>query len=413
MSNTASSQTVLRDVVICEPLRTPIGRFGGMFKTVAPVDLASTVIRALMERTSLDGDVVDDVIFGQGYPSAEAAPIARVAALDAGLPVTVGGVQLDRRCGSGLQAILDASMQVQTGASDVAIAGGVDSMSQAPLYTVGSRWGIAGTAGVLLRDALGRARETAGGRNYPVPDGMLETAENLRRDFSISREDQDALALRSHQRAVRAAAEGRFDDEIVAVTVPSRKGDLIIDKDETPRADTTLEALAGLRPILVKKDAASTVTAGNASGQNDAAAACIVTTPERAAELGLTPIVRLVGWARGGVEPSRMGNGPVVAVERVMRRTGLSLAEMDLIELNEAFAAQVLAVAHQWNFTEKDWERTNVNGSGISLGHPVGATGARILATGSRQLQRDGGRYLLETMCIGGGQGLAAIFERV
>ncbi len=403
----------LRDVVICEPLRTPIGRFGGVFKTVPPVDLASTVIRALVKRTGIDGAAVDDVIFGQGYPSAEAAPIARVAALNAGLPVTVGGLQLDRRCGSGLQAILDAAMQVQTGVSDVVIAGGVDSMSQAPLYTVDARWGISGTVGVFLRDALGRARETAGGRNYPVPDGMLETAENLRRDFSISREEQDALALRSQQRAARAVAQGRFDDEIVPVTVPGRKGDTIVDKDESPRPDSTLEGLAALRPALLKKDPTATVTAGNASAQNDAGAACLVTSAERAVELGLTPLVRMVTWARGGVEPSRMGLGPVVAVPKALARARLSLADMDLIELNEAFAVQVLAVTRKWAFVDEDWDRTNVNGSGISLGHPVGATGARILATGARQLHRDGGRYLLETMCIAGGQGLAAIFERV
>jgi acetyl-CoA acetyltransferase family protein len=403
----------LRDVVICEPLRTPIGRFGGVFKSVAPVDLASAVIAALISRTGLDGAVIDDVIFGQGYPSAEAPPIARVAALNAGLPVTVGGVQLDRRCGSGLQAILDAAMQVQTGVSDVAIAGGVDSMSQAPIYTVDSRWGLAGTAGVLLRDALGRARETAGGVNYPVPGGMIETAENLRRDYSIERSEQDALAVRSQQRASRAVAEGRFDDEIVPVSVPGRKGVTVVSVDETPRSDTTLEALAGLRPIMIKTDAASTVTAGNASGQNDAAAACIVTTPERASALGLTPLVRLASWARAGVDPSRMGIGPVPATARALERAGLTLADMDLIELNEAFAAQVLAVSREWGFTQADWERTNVNGSGISLGHPVGATGARILATGARQLQRDNGRYLLETMCIGGGQGLAAVWERV
>ncbi|MCU1408137.1 MAG: catF [Microbacteriaceae bacterium] len=403
----------LRDVVICEPLRTPVGRFGGVFKAVAPVDLASAVIAALISRTGLDGAVVDDVIFGQGYPSAEAPPIARVAALNAGLPVTVGGVQLDRRCGSGLQAILDAAMQVQTGVSDLAIAGGVDSMSQAPIYTVDSRWGLSGTAGVLLRDALGRARETAGGVHYPVPGGMIETAENLRRDYSIERSEQDALAVRSQQRAARAVAEGRFNDEIVPVSVPGRKGAVVvIDTDETPR-ETTLEVLAGLRPIMVEADAEATVTAGNASGQNDAAAACIVTTPERAAELGLTPLVRLVSWARAGVDPTRMGIGPVPATAKALERAGLTLADMDLIELNEAFAAQVLAVSREWGFTEADWERTNVNGSGISLGHPVGATGARILATGARQLQRDQGRYLLETMCIGGGQGLAAVWERL
>ncbi|WP_022884482.1 acetyl-CoA C-acetyltransferase [Glaciibacter superstes] len=405
--------TAMREVVICEPLRTPIGRFGGVFKAVAPVELAATVIAALMSRTGLDGSVVDDVILGQGYPSAEAPPIARVAALNAGLPVTVGGVQLDRRCGSGLQAILDAAMQVQTGVSDVAIAGGVDSMSQAPIYTVDSRWGLSGTTGVLLRDALGRARETAGGTRFPIPGGMIETAENLRRDYSIDRAEQDALALRSQQRAARAVADGRFDDEIVPVSVPGRKGAVVIvDTDETPR-ETTIEALAGLRPIMVKTDADATVTAGNASGQNDAAAACIVTTPGRAAELGLTPLVRLVSWARAGVDPTLMGIGPVPASAKALERAGLTLADMDLIELNEAFAAQVLAVSREWGFTEADWERTNVNGSGISLGHPVGATGARILATGARQLQRDNGRYLLETMCIGGGQGLAAVWERV
>jgi acetyl-CoA acetyltransferase family protein len=401
----------LREVVICEPLRTPIGRFGGALKDVAPAELASTVIAALMSRSGLDGAVVDDVILGQAYPTAEAAPIARVAALDAGLPVTVGGLQLDRRCGSGLQAILDAAMQIQTGISDVVIAGGVDSMSQAPFYTVSSRWGIAGTAGLRLHDALGRARETAGGRYHPVPDGMLETAENLRRDYAITRDDQDELALRSQQRAGAALAEGRFDDEIVPITVKSRKGSVLVDVDETPRPDTTREALAGLRPVLVSKDADSTVTAGNASGQNDAAAACIVTTPERAAQLGLTPLVRLVTWARAGVDPSRMGLGPVPATAAALARSGLAMKDIDLIELNEAFAAQVLAVTRQWELTDADWERVNVNGSGISLGHPVGATGARILTTASRHLVRTGGRYLLETMCIGGGQGLAAIFE--
>ena len=401
----------LRQVVICEPLRTPIGRFGGVFKTVAPADLAAAVIAALIERTGLDGALVDDVIFGQGYPSAEAAPVARVAALNAGLPVTVGGVQVDRRCGSGLQAILDAAMQVQTGVSDLLIAGGVDVMSQAPIYSVDSRWGLAGTAGVLLRDALGRGRETAGGRNYPVPGGMLETAENLRRDYALDRVEQDELAVESQRRALAAVADGRFLDEIVPVTVPGRKGPVVVSVDETPR-ETNLEALAGLKPILGKADAAATVTAGNASGQNDAAAACIVTTPERAAELGLTPLVRLAAWARAGVEPSRMGLGPVPATKLALQRAGLSLADMDLIELNEAFAAQVLAVSREWNFTAEDWARTNVNGSGISLGHPVGATGARILATAARHLQRTEGRYLLETMCIGGGQGLAAVFER-
>ncbi|SMH42508.1 acetyl-CoA C-acetyltransferase [Rathayibacter oskolensis] len=403
--------TQLREVVVCEPLRTPIGRLGGALRTVAPSELAATVLRALVERTGLDGGDVDDVILGQGYPTAEAPPIGRVAALDAGLPITVGGAQVDRRCGSGLQAVLDAAMQIQTGVSDLCLAGGVDSMSQAPLYTVEGRWGVPGTGGLLLRDALGRGRETAGGRNHPVPGGMLETAENLRREYGIAREAQDALALRSHRRAVAAIDAGLFADEIVPVAVLGRRGaSVLVERDEGPRADTTLDALARLSPVRHDLDDAATVTAGNASGQNDAAAVCIVTTPERATQLGLRPLVRLVSWARAGVEPERMGIAPVAATARALDRVGLTLADMDLIELNEAFAAQVLAVGREWRFTDDDWERTNPLGSGISLGHPVGATGARMLATGSRHLARTGGRHLLETMCIGGGQGLAAVW---
>jgi acetyl-CoA acetyltransferase family protein len=402
----------MRTAVVCAPLRTPIGRFGGAFKQVPAQDLASTVIAALIARTGLDGAHVDDVIFGQAYPTAEAPPVARVAALDAGLPVTVGGLQLDRRCGSGLQAVLDAAMQVQTSVSELVVAGGVDSMSQAPLYTTTSRFGVAGTAGIRLYDALGRGRETAGGRRHPVPGGMLETAENLRRDYAIGRLEQDELALRSQQRALAAVAAGYFDDEIVPVTVAGKRGDVVVDRDETPR-ESTIDALGALTPVRLRDDPHATVTAGNASGQNDAAAAMIVTTPERAAELGLTPLVRLAGWARAGVEPARMGLGPVAATAKALERAGVAFAQLDLIELNEAFAAQVLAVAAEWKLQPSDWDRVNPLGSGISLGHPVGATGARMLATGSRHLHRTGGRYLLETMCIGGGQGLAAVFERV
>jgi acetyl-CoA acetyltransferase family protein len=402
----------MRTAVVCAPLRTPISRFGGAFKQVPAQDLASTVIAALIARTGLDGAHVDDVIFGQAYPTAEAPPVARVAALDAGLPVTVGGLQLDRRCGSGLQAVLDAAMQVQTSVSELVVAGGVDSMSQAPLYTTTSRFGVAGTAGIRLYDALGRGRETAGGRRHPVPGGMLETAENLRRDYAIGRLEQDELALRSQQRALAAVAAGYFDDEIVPVTVAGKRGDVVVERDETPR-ESTIDALGALTPVRLRDDPHATVTAGNASGQNDAAAAMIVTTPERAAELGLTPLVRLAGWARAGVEPARMGLGPVAATAKALERAGVAFAQLDLIELNEAFAAQVLAVAAEWKLQPSDWDRVNPLGSGISLGHPVGATGARMLATGSRHLHRTGGRYLLETMCIGGGQGLAAVFERV
>ncbi|MGW5410081.1 acetyl-CoA C-acetyltransferase [Actinomadura geliboluensis] len=402
----------MRDAVICEPLRTPIGRFGGALKTVPPVQLAATVIRALVEGTGLPGDAIDEVVLGNCYPTADAPAIGRVAALDAGLPISVGGSQVDRRCGSGLQAVLDAAMQIQTGVSDVVIAGGAESMSSAPFYTTQARWGVRGPS-LELHDALAQGRVTAGGVNHPVPGGMLETAENLRREYGIGREEQDELAVRSHRRAVAAQQSGVFAEEIVPVTVASRKGDTVVDTDEHPRPDTTMESLAKLRPVLGKKDAEATVTAGNASGQNDAAAACVVTTPERAAELGLRPLVRLIAWGRAGVPPATMGIGPVPATAKALAAAGLTLADIDLIELNEAFAAQVLAVTREWGLKDADWDRVNVHGSGISLGHPVGATGARILATLAREMHRRGARYGLETMCIGGGQGLAAVFERV
>ncbi len=383
-----------------------------MFKDVSQTALASTVIRALMERTGVGPDLIDDVVLGQCYPNGEAPAIGRVAALDAGLPVTVPGTQVDRRCGSGLQAVLYASMQVQTGMSDIVIAGGVESMSQVEHYSLTARYGTKG-GDIVLHDRLVRARTRAGGVNYPVPGGMLETAENLRREYEIPREEQDQLALSSHQRAVAAREDGRFDEEIVPVVAPTRGGEVSIARDEHPRADTSLEALGRLRPVMIRSDPGATVTAGNASGQNDAAAACIVTTPARAEELGLAPYARLVSWATAGVPPRTMGIGPVPATAKALDRAELTLEDMDLIELNEAFAVQVLAVTREWKLAASDFDRLNVNGSGISLGHPVGATGGRILATMLRELRRRGGRYALETMCIGGGQGLAAVFERV
>ena len=401
----------LRDVVICEPLRTPVGGYGGVLRDVPAAELAAVVIRALLARTGLEAGVVDDVILGQCYPNGEAPAIGRVAALDAGMPVEVPGIQLDRRCGSGLQAVINAAMQVQTGVSDVVLAGGTESMSQAEFYSTDIRWGPRGGQ-AALHDRLARGRVTAGGLNYPVPGGMLETAENLRREYGISREDQDALALGSHRKAVAARAEGRFAAEIVPVTVRTRRGETIADADEHPRADTTTEKLAALKPVLSRSDPEATVTAGNASGQNDGAAVCVVTHPKRAAELGLRPLGRLVSWAVAGVPPATMGIGPVPATARALSRAGLKLDDMDLIELNEAFAAQVLACLGAWDVSASD-ERLNVNGSGISLGHPVGATGCRILATMLREMDRRQARYGLETMCIGGGQGLAAVFERL
>jgi acetyl-CoA C-acetyltransferase len=401
-----------RDVVICEPVRTPIGRYGGMFKDLTAVDLGVAALQGLLSRTALDPDRVDDVIVGHCYPNSEAPAIGRVIGLDAGLPITIGGQQIDRRCGSGLQAVINAVLQVSSGASDVVVAGGAESMSNVPFYSLDMRWGGA-RSGVTVHDGLARGRQTAGGKNYPVPGGMLETAENLRRQYAIPRDEQDRLAVASHQRAIAAQQSGVLAEEIVPVSLPSRKGTVVIDTDEHPRADATVESLAKLRPIMGASDPDATVTAGNASGQNDAAAMCVVTTSDQAEELGLRPLVRLTGWSVAGVAPNVMGIGPVPATERVLARTGLTLADMEVIELNEAFAAQALACMREWKFTDEDHERTNVHGSGISLGHPVGATGVRMLGTLSRELHRREARYGLETMCIGGGQGLAAVFERI
>jgi acetyl-CoA C-acetyltransferase len=301
---------------------------------------------------------------------------------------------------------------VSTGNNDLVVAGGCESMSNVAFHSTDMRWGGA-RSGVRVHDGLARGRTTAGGRHYPVPGGMLETAENLRRQYGISRHEQDGLAVRSHQRAVAAQKDGILASEIVPVTVQNRQGEELLDTDEHPRADTSVESLSKLKPVLVKDDPESTVTAGNSSGQNDAAAMCVVTTPEKAAELGLTPLVRLVSWGQAGVAPNVMGIGPVPATEVALAKAGLRLADIDLIELNEAFAAQALAVMREWNFGKADQDRTNVHGSGISLGHPVGATGGRMLATLACELNRRQARYGLETMCIGGGQGLAAVFERI
>lgn len=401
-----------REAVICEPVRTPIGRYGGMFASLTAVELGVTALKGLLDRTGIAHDVVDDVILGHCYPNSEAPAIGRVVALDAGLPVTVPGMQVDRRCGSGLQAVIQACMQVSSGNDDVVIAGGAESMSNVAFYSTDMRWG-GGRSGVKVHDGLARGRTTAGGQHYPVPGGMLETAENLRRRYGISRQEQDELAVASHQRAVAAQKDGIFAEEIIPVTVRTRQGERLVDTDEHPRADTSVASLAKLKPVLGKNDPEATVTAGNASGQNDAASMCIVTTPEKATELGLDPLVRLVSWGSAGVAPDIMGIGPVPSTEVALGKAGLQLSDIDVIELNEAFAAQALAVMREWGFTDADRARTNVYGSGISLGHPVGATGGRMLATLARELNRREARYGLETMCIGGGQGLAAVFERV
>ena len=398
------------DVVICSPVRTPVGRMGGALAELSAAELATLTLRELMARTGLES-AVEDVILGNGYANGEAPAIGRIAALDAGLGTGVPGLQIDRRCGSGLQAVLYAAGQVATGAARVVVAGGVESMSNVEHYALGLRTGVRQGA-LTLHDRLDRARETAGGAGHPVAGGMIETAENLRREYGITREDQDELAVRSHQRAVAAHEAGRFADELVAVTIPGTRGkpDTVVDRDEHPRADVTVERLARLRPIRTGADPHATVTAGNASGQNDGAAMCVVTTRADAERHGLTPMLALRSWAVTGCAPETMGIGPVSATAAALERAGRTLDEMDLIELNEAFAAQVLAVLAEWKIDPCD-DRVNPNGSGISLGHPVGATGARILATAAYEARRRDARYVLETMCIGGGQGLAAVFE--
>jgi len=403
----------MTDVVICNPLRTPVGRMGGALAALTAAELATAALRELVLRTGLGEGDVDDVILGNGYASGEAPAIGRIAALDSGLGAGVPGLQIDRRCGSGLQAVLYAAGQVATGAARVVVAGGAESMSNVEHYALGLRTGVR-QGGIALMDRLDRARETAGGASHPIDGGMIETAENLRRQYGLSREEQDKLSVRSHHRAIAAHDAGRFAEELVPVTVPGKRGkpDVVVDRDEHPRCDISVEKLATLRSVRSKVDPDATVTAGNASGQNDGAAMCVVTTATDADRLGLTPMLALRSWAVTGCGPEIMGIGPVSASAAALERAGLTLDDIDLIELNEAFAAQVLAVLAEWKVDPLD-DRLNPNGSGISLGHPIGATGARILATAAYEACRRGARTVLETMCIGGGQGLAAIFEVV
>ena len=396
----------MRRAAIVSPLRTPVGKFLGAMKDIPAGELAATVIKALVARTNVDATRIDDVVFAQGYGNGEAPCIARWAALAAGLPLSVPGYQLDRRCGSGLQAVIDAAMMVQTGAADVVLAGGVESMSNVEYYSTDMRSGARAGSSVM-HDRLIRGRVMSQPlARFGEISGMIETAENLARDYDISRQACDEYALMSHQRAAAAWQAGKFDDELVPISIPQRRGEaLVFNRDEGFRVDATIESLAALRALE-----GGVVTAGNASQQNDAAAACLVVAEDKLEELGLEPMGWLVGWAAAGCDPSRMGIGPVPAVERLFARTGLGWNDIDLVELNEAFAPQVLAVLKGWGWDDRD--RLNVNGSGISLGHPIGATGGRILANLLRELQRRDARYGLETMCIGGGQGLAAIFER-
>jgi len=397
----------MRRAAIVSPLRTAVGAFGGTLRPLKMEDLGTTILTALAERSGIDVERIDDVIFGHAYGSGEAPALGRWCALNAGWPLSVGGMEMERRCGSGLMAISTAAMMVQTGAADVVVAGGAESMSNCEFYSTESRWGSK-SGSITLYDRLERGRiRSQPEHRFGVIKSMMETADNLAADYGITREQADEYAMGSQRRAAAAWAEGKFANELVPISVPQRRADpLIFDRDEGIREDTNMESLARLKPV----HAGGVTTAGNSSQQNDAASACLVVAEDKLEELGLEPMAWFVTWSLAGCDPSRMGIGPVPAVAKLFAKTGLSFRDMDLVEVNEAFAAQVLAVLAAWNWHDPD--KLNVNGSGISLGHPIGATGGRILATVLNELKRREGRYALETLCIGGGQGIAALFER-
>ena len=401
---------IKRRAAIVSPLRSPVGRFLGTLAPLTAGDLGAAILKALVERSGIDPARVDDVVFSQGYGNGEAPAIGHWAWLAAGLPLEVPGYQLDRRCGSGLQAVVNAAMMIEAGHADVVVAGGCESMSNVEHYTTALRGGVK-AGNVELWDRLTRGRLMSQPiERFGVISGMIETAENLAKDYGVTREQADAFAVRSHQNAAAAWNAGRFDAQLVPLEVPQRKGDPVtFARDEGFRPDASMDTLGKLRPIE-----GGVVTAGNASQQNDAAAACLVVAEDKLEELGLEPMLWFSGYAAAGCDPSRMGIGPVPAVERLFARTGKGWNDVGLVELNEAFAPQVLAVLKGWGWSEDDSRREilNVNGSGISLGHPIGATGLRILADMTHEMHRREVRYGLETMCIGGGQGIAALFER-
>jgi len=392
----------MEEVVVVSGVRTAVGTFGGMFKDVAATDLGAAVIKATLEQAGIEGSQVEEVIFGSAGQVAELNYVARVSAVKAGLPVDVPAFNVNRLCGSGLQAINSAAQEIQTGYSEIVVAGGAENMSQFPYLSRKTRWGSR-MGHIEMEDGL------IGALNCPFNHyHMGVTAENLAEKYSISRAEQDEFALRSHQRAIAAIDAGRFKDQIVPIRVPQPKGEpKVADTDEHPRRDTSLERLAKLGPAFKPN---GTVTAGNASGLNDAAAAVLMMSASKARALGLKPRVRVVSMAAAGVEPSIMGIGPVSATRRALRSAGLTLDDMDVIELNEAFAAQAIAVDRE---LKVDWDKTNPNGGAVALGHPVGATGAILVVKIMNELERVRARYGLVTLCIGGGQGIATIFERL
>ncbi|PWK05410.1 thiolase family protein [Tumebacillus permanentifrigoris] len=399
----------MREAVIIEAVRTPIGRYNGVFKDVRPDDLGAHVIRALVDRTGIDPALIDDVIFGCANQAGEDnRNVARMSLLLAGLPTSVPGVTVNRLCASGLEAVNQAARAILAGEGDVFIAGGVESMTRAPFVMAKPESGFPRGDMRMFDTTIGWRFTNQKLADLYHPYSMGETAENVAEQFNISREDQDALALSSQQKAVAAIAAGKFRDEIVPYVIAQRKGEpIVVDTDEHPRADTTIEKLAKLKPAFRE---GGSVTAGNASGINDGAAAVLVMSREKAEQLGLKPLARYVAGAAAGVDPSIMGVGPIPAIRKALKIAGLSVEQIDTFEVNEAFAAQVLACARELNI---DLAKCNPNGGGIALGHPLGATGARMVTTLVHEMKREGHRYGVTTMCIGVGQGLATVFERI
>ena len=391
-----------REVVVVSGVRTAIGDYGGSLKDIAPTELAAQVVREAVKRAKVDPQEVGHLVFGNViHTEAKDMYLSRVACIKGGLPHETPALTLNRLCGSGLQAIVSASQSIMLGDADVAVAGGVESMSRAAYTLPSLRWGQrmndGGTVDMMV-GALTDPFDTV---------HMAITAENVAEKWKITREQQDELAVESHRRAINAIEKGYFKEQILPVELKTRKGSTVFDKDEHPRADASLEGMAKLRAVF-KKD--GSITAGNASGINDAAAAVVLMEKGTAAKKGLKPMARLVSYALAGVDPKYMGIGPVPASRKALEKAGLKIEDMDVIEANEAFAAQALAVARDLKF---DMKKTNPNGGGIGLGHPIGATGCIVTVKALYELQRSGGRYALVTMCIGGGQGIAAIFERL